>query len=286
MMMIRGHQSHPFPSSVHRVEGPGVARKSATPITPFPTLTRDHPPTTSMARDHDSNRRTPPAPPTTTVRRAQRPRCCAQERSTNHPMPNHAHCHHQQPQRRATTTMPTSGRAPTAPPQPSYTGPKGPGTAHKSAAPVTESPTVRAATTNTHDGATATTIRGSQCQPLNHPPPGCNAQALCKCTTSITRDNEPTTMHATCPAVPSPPPHRQAHGPGTTPENGHQLRKARARQRRQRTIPRRDRRTQRDGKGVRRDGYKAQQCLMAMAAGPAMRRWCDDGAQWHHGDNA
>ena len=58
-----------------------------------------------------------------------------------------------------------------------------------------------------------------------------------------------------------------------------------ARQRRQRTIPRQRRRMQRDGKGVWRDGYKAWQCLMAMAAGPAMRRRCDNGAQWQWCDN-
>ena len=58
---------------------------------------------------------------------------------------------------------------------------------------------------------------------------------------SVARDDEPTTAmmahhdndsHARhmqgAPAVPSPPPHRQAHGPGTAPENGRQPRKARA----------------------------------------------------------
>ena len=138
------------------------------PIAPFPTLTRDHPPTTSMARDRNSNRRTPPAPPTTTVHRAQRPRRCAQECGADRPMSNHARCHHQWPQRHATTTTPTSGRAPPAPPQPLYTGPKGPGTAHKSAALVTESPTLHAA--NTHDGAQPPPQSGgANANPLNHP---------------------------------------------------------------------------------------------------------------------
>ena len=40
-----------------------------------------------------------------------------------------------------------------------------------------------------------------------------------------------------------------------------------------------------DGKGVQWGGYRARQRLMATAAGPAMQRRTDDGAQWHHGDD-
>ena len=41
------------------------------------------------------------------------------------------------------------------------------------------------------------------------------------------RDDDSHARHTQgAPAAPSPPPHRQAHGPGTAPENGRQPRKA------------------------------------------------------------
>ena len=143
-----------------------------------------------MVCDCDSNRGAPPAPSTSTIHRAQRTWHCAQACGADCPTPNRACCNHQ------------------CPPQ----------------------------------HATATTIWGSQC----HPPQPPSTRLQCpgithKRTTSIARDDKLTTvMMAHCdddsharhmqgaPVAPSPPPHQQAHSPGTAPENRCQPRKAHA----------------------------------------------------------
>ena len=85
---------------------------------------------------------------------------------------------HQQPQPHDATAAKTIGRHQWHPPIPLSTGPKGPGAAHKRAVPIAQRPTACVTTTNTHHSAQPPPqFRGANATPLNHPPPGCNAQA-------------------------------------------------------------------------------------------------------------
>ena len=134
-----------------------------------------------MVRNRNSNWRAPPAPSMSTIHQAQRAWCCAQACGANCPTPNCMRHNHQRPSQHAT----------------------------------------------------ATAIQGSQCHPHQPPSTGLQCPGIGhKRTTLIARDDKPTTAtmahrdddsHARhmqgAPAAPSPPPHRQAHGPGTVPEN-------------------------------------------------------------------
>ena len=93
---------------------------------------------------------------------------------------------HQWPQPHDTAAAKTIGRHQWHPPIPPSTGPKGP-----RAVLIAQCPTVRAATTNAHHSAQPPPQSGgANATPLNHPPPGCNAQASC---TSARRRSRETT---------------------------------------------------------------------------------------------
>ena len=203
-----------------------------TPIAPFPMLTRDHPPTTSMARDRDSNRRTPPAPPMTTVHQAQRPgvvhknvvpiaqcptTCTATTNGHNTAPPpprppvggHHQHPHNHRTPGPKALALRTRARRRSPKAQPCTLPPPTPMTVRNRH----RNPGEPMPTPSTTLHWAAMPRRCAQEHDVDH--------ARRRTDNNGTwRRREPCTPHARGPAAPSPPPHRQAHGPGTVPERG------------------------------------------------------------------